>query len=132
MINKSIDRYLQQNSAALHAPRDFTEMLWEFLSRSDENYANIAEAAQISKSTLSRIISRKTAVPSRDTALALGMALHLTDQEMTEFLRARDVHDGFPADKRDFLILYHVRNRKHSLVDVNITLSEYGCELLCG
>lgn len=118
-----------KNVWAEHQP-DFRELLYEHVQRMETTDAQIAQAAAINKSTLSRILSGRTSVPSRSTTLTLALSLHLDAQETQVLLTSRDRHDSFPIDKRDFLILYCIIRGEFNLTTVNLLLDAYGCELL--
>ena len=108
----------------------FYDLLMQFVCRAGRSNAEIAADAQISRSTVTRLLSRQTASSTRDTAIAIAFALKLGAEELKLLLKARDIHDGFPADRKDYVILYQVMNGRYSVTELNELLDAYGCTLI--
>lgn len=99
----------------------FSEKLVLFAQEKDMPYSLIYKAANLDRRHFSKIISNKNYSPSRDTALALTIALRLSLPEAKEFLSLA----GFALshkNRRDIIIEYFIREKQYNLILINETL----------
>jgi hypothetical protein len=82
-------------------------------------------AADIDRRLFSKINTDKDYHPTKSTAIALGMALHLDNGEMTDLLDSA----GFTLTNTsitDLVILFCIENKIYNIMDVNSLLFETG------
>lgn len=132
LIPQELEAFVQQHTDKCQEAQQhsFYDLLLDFVRRSGKSNAEIAQAAEVSKSTVTRLLSRQTASATRDTAIAIAFALELSAEELTQLLKARDIHDGFPADRKDYVILYQIMKGRYSVIELNSLLKAYGCTMI--
>ncbi len=80
------------------------------------------KAAQMDRRLFSKVMSDAEYKPSRDTALAIAFALHLTADEAKDLL-SRAGYTLSHSNKRDIVIEYFFRERVYDLQDINLVLT---------
>lgn len=96
----------------------FVDKLLEHINRNGLQPALVYKAAQVDKRLFSKIIADREYKPSKDTAIALLLALHLDIDEACEML-ARAGYTLSHSSKRDIIIEFCFRERIFNLMDVN-------------
>ncbi len=105
--------------------RTFVDMLIFYAIRENIDYKRIYTFAHIDRRLFSKIISDRYYHPSKDTALALTLALQLNIGQAEMFLESA----GYTLSKsipRDIVIKFLIENKIYDLDDVNTVLYEIG------
>lgn len=103
----------------------FSEKLLELIKAKGKKPAEIYKKANVDKTTFSKIKSDKNYHPTKDTALAFSMALHLNLTE-TEDLISRAGYTLSSSIKRDLIVKCYIESKTYNIDDLNIKLSDYG------
>ena len=112
---------------------DFKTQLFRLIDERRLSDPEVYKKANITKQVFSKIRSKKEYQPSRNTALALALALELNLDQTTDLL-SRAGYAFSPSNKTDIVIRYCIENRIFRLFDVDSylvsfdlpTLSYYG------
>ena len=99
----------------------FVDKLLSYSREKDMSSAAIYRAAGIDRRLYSKIISDRYYKPSKDTAIAIALALHLDLKQTTELLGLA----GYTLsnwNKRDVIIEYFINERIYKLVYINEVL----------
>lgn len=112
---------------------DFSTQLFRLIDERGLSDPDVYKKANITKQVFSKIRSKKDYQPSRNTALALALALELNMDQTTDLL-SRAGYAFSPSNKTDIVIRYCIENRIFRLFDVDSyllsfdlpTLSYYG------
>lgn len=99
----------------------FVDMLIRYINMRGWRDSKVYKAAQIDRRLFSKIMSDRRYKPSKDTALALAIALKLT-LEQTDDLLDRAGYTLSHSDKRDVIIEYFIHERIYNLADINEVL----------
>ena len=107
----------------------FQEYLLELIIESGMKNSDVYHGANISKQHFSKIMSNKDYHPTKNTACALAIALHL-DIAKTEALLEKAGLVLSDSSRFDLAVDYFIRNRMYNIVEDNIILDENDLELL--
>ncbi|MBQ6213855.1 MAG: hypothetical protein IJJ67_00315 [Oscillospiraceae bacterium] len=103
----------------------FTDSLLAYIGKKNLRYKEVYTAARIDRKLFSKITSDRSYTPSKDTCIALAMALNLNPDEAAEFLSRA----GFVLShsiRRDVIIEYFFREGEYSVDDLNTVLYQMG------
>ncbi len=106
----------------------FSEMLMRLIKESGEKIPDIYTKAQIDCKHFSKIKNRKNYQPSRDTAIALAMALKLDFETAKELIAAAGY--TLSKSKRDLIITFFIQNKIFDTFLLNYYFEEYNQPLL--
>lgn len=106
----------------------FSEMLMRLIKESGEKIPDIYTKAQIDCKHFSKIKNRKDYQPSRDTAIALAMALKLDFEKAKELIATAGY--SLSKSKRDLIITFFIQNKIFDTFLLNDCFYEYGQRLL--
>ena len=98
--------------------RSFVYRLLEYISCSGLQATQVYKAAQIDKRLFSKMMSDREYRPSKDTAVALLLALHLNIDEANDML-SRAGYTLSHSNKRDIILEFCFREEIFNLMDVN-------------
>jgi len=107
----------------------FQEHLLELIIERDMKNADVYHGANISKQHFSKIMSNKYYNPTKNTACALAISLHLNIAE-TEALLEKAGLALSGSSRFDLAVEYFIENRMYNIVEDNIILDENDLELL--
>jgi len=99
----------------------FVDKLLFYINRKGVKDSDVYKAAQIDKRLFSKIVSDRQYKPSKDTAIALALALELSIDEAKDIL-SRAGYAFSHSSKRDIIIEYFFREKVYNLMDVNDVL----------
>ena len=132
VIDSEINRRLMSANVielndALERSRNqtFVERLTALIGVRDVRDSVIYKAAQIDRRLFSKMMSDSQYKPSKDTAVALALALQLPLTQANDLL-SRAGYTFSHSDKRDIVIEYFFRERIYDLIDINIVLDKLG------
>lgn len=103
----------------------FIDSLLVYIGKKNLRDKEVYTAARIDRKLFSKITSDRSYTPSKDTCIALAMALKLKPDEAAEFLSRA----GFALShsiRRDVIIEYFFREGEYSVDDLNTVLYQMG------
>lgn len=96
----------------------FVDMLTRYINEKGWRDSKVYKAAQMDRRLFSKIMSDQYYKPSKDSALALAIALELTLKQTNDLL-SRAGYTLSHSDKRDVIIEYFIREGIYNLSDIN-------------
>ena len=121
----SLDDFLKEKDAG------FTETLLNLIKKKGLKNAAVYKKANISKQHFSKLINDPDARPSKQTAIALSLALEL-DLEGTRDLIGRAGYALTNSSTFDLIIRYFIEHQQFNVIEINIALYEFDQNLLGG
>ena len=112
----------------------FSEKLIELIKEKGKKPADIYKKAEIDKALFSKIKSDKNYHPTKGTALAFAIALHLSLDE-TQDLIGRAGYALSNSIKRDLIVRCYIEYKTYNVNDLNEKMIDYGFDPLtnkCG
>ena len=107
----------------------FTETLLDLIKQKGLKNSAVYKKANISKQHFSKIINDPNAKPSKQTAIALALALEL-DLEHTRDLIGRAGYALTNSSTFDLIIRYFIEHKQFNVIEINIALYEFDQSLL--
>ena len=101
--------------------KTFTETLMWYIAKTGKTDSAIYNSALMDRRLFSKIMSDRNYKPSKDTAVALVLALHL-NLEQAEDLLKRAGYSLSHSNKRDIVIEYFIREEVYDLMVINDVL----------
>ncbi len=101
-------------------PTFVDKMLYHILVKGKRD-SEVYKAAQVDKRLFSKMISNREYSPSKDTVVALAMALKLTLEEADDLL-SRAGYTLSHSNRRDIIIEFFFREEIYNLVEANAIL----------
>ena len=121
----SLPDFLKQADAG------FTETLLKLIDKTGKKDSEIYKKANLSKQHFSKIRNNPDYKPTKQTAIALALALEL-DLEQTKDLIGRAGYALSNSSKFDLIIRYFIEQKNYNVVEINIALYEFDQSLLGG
>ena len=119
----SLPDFLKQEDAG------FTETLLKLIDRTGRKDSEIYKKANLSKQHFSKIRNNPDYKPTKQTAIALALALEL-DLEGTKDLIGRAGYALSNSSKFDLIIRYFIEQRNYIVMEINLALYEFDQSLL--
>ena len=113
------------------ADAGFTEKLLNLIDQTGKKDSEIYKKANLSKQHFSKIRNNPDYKPTKQTAVALALALEL-DLEATRDLIGRAGYALNNSSKFDLIIRYFIEQGNYNVVQINIVLYEFDQSLLGG
>lgn len=107
----------------------FVDRLLFYINEKGVRDSEVYKAAQIDKRLFSKMVSNREYKPSKDTAIALAMALELSLNEATDML-SRAGYAFSHSNKRDIIIEFFFREKLYDLMDANDVLYRLNQKLI--
>lgn len=107
----------------------FVDRMLHYINKKGVRDSEVYKAAQIDKRLFSKMVSNREYKPSKDTAIALALALELSLDEANDML-SRAGYTFSHSNKRDIIIEYFFREKVYSLIDVNDVLYRLNQKLI--
>jgi len=107
----------------------FTETLLKLIDRAGKKDSEIYKKALLSKQHFSKIRNNPHYKPTKQTAIALALALEL-DLEQTRDLIGRAGYALTNSSRFDLIIRYFIERKQYNLVEINMVLYEFDQTLL--
>ena len=111
------------------ADAGFTETLLKLIDKSGKKDSEIYKKANLSKQHFSKIRNNPDYKPTKQTAIALALALEL-DLEQTKDLIGRAGYALSNSSKFDLIVRYFIEQKNYNIVEINIALYEFDQSLL--
>lgn len=99
----------------------FVDRLLYYINKRGVRDSEVYKAAQVDKRLFSKMVSNHEYKPSKDTAIALALALELSLDEANDLL-SRAGYTFSHSNKRDIIIEFFFREKVYNLIDVNDVL----------
>ncbi len=112
-----------------HRGKPFAKLLMERVNARGEKPSDVYKRANICKQHYSKIISKSTYHPSKQTVVAFAAALELTYDELTSWLRTAG-YALSDADRFDLVITHCFLNKLTDVLKINALLYKYDLPLL--
>ena len=119
----SLPDFLKQADAG------FTETLLKLIDKKGKKDSEIYKKANLSKQHFSKIRNNPDYKPTKQTAIALALALEL-DLEATKDLIGRAGYALSNSSKFDLIIRYFIEQGNYNVVEINMALYEFDQSLL--
>ena len=113
------------------ADAGFTETLLKLIDKTGKKDSEIYKKANLSKQHFSKIRNNPDYKPTKQTTIALALALEL-DLEQTKDLIGRAGYALSNSSKFDLIIRYFIEQKNYNVVEINIALYEFDQSLLGG
>ena len=107
----------------------FSEKLMELISKKGKKPAEIYKKANVDRALFSKIKGDKNYHPTKSTALAFAIALHLSLEE-TQDLIGRAWYALSNSINRDLIVRCYIESRIYNIFDINEKLVDYGYDPL--
>ncbi len=107
----------------------FSEMLMRLIRNKNESEVGVYRKAGITPQHFSKIRSRRGYQPTKETVLALALALSLDLPQTKDLLRSAGLAFTH-ADKRDIVVEYFIINRNWDIFSLNETLDHLSLPVL--
>lgn len=108
-IQKALDNSINQT---------FVDRLLYYINKKGLRDSELYKAAQVDKRLFSKMVSNREYKPSKDTAIALALALELSLDEAKEML-SRAGYTFSHSNKRDIIVEFFFREKVYNLMDAN-------------
>lgn len=117
--------------AVNHVGETFTEMLLRLIDEKGYADPDIYQRANIDRRLFSKIRSNLHYKPSKNTALALAIALKL-NLDQTADLLVRAGYALSPANRFDLIVQYFIKNDNYNIYEINKALYDFDESVLGG
>ena len=107
----------------------FSETLLKLIDERGKKDSEIYKKANLSKQHFSKIRNNPGYKPTKQTAIALALALEL-NLDQTKDLIGRAGYALSNSSKFDLIIRYFIEQKKYNVVEINMTLYEFDQSLL--
>ena len=107
----------------------FVDRMLYYINLKGLRDSEVYKSAQVDKRLFSKIVSNNEYKPSKDTAIALAMALELSLDEANDLL-SRAGYTFSHSNKRDIIIEFFFREKVYNLIDVNEVLYSLNQKLI--
>ena len=141
MTKEEIEAFIKENephplhdSARSHSLEDFmdiqqnesfSDILLRFIKESGMTEVECYKTAGITAQHFSKIRSNRDYRPTKETVLALAIALRLDLPKTKDLLRAGGLAFTH-ASRTDMIVEYYIINQNWNLFEINQTLDSYG------
>ena len=108
-----------------HLEDNFTQRLWKHIKKKGLSDVEVYKKANLDRRLFSKIRNEKAYKPSKGTAIALGMALELNEDEFEDLLKRA----GFAlsnGNKEDVIVNYFLEQKLYDVAVINEALVYYG------
>ncbi len=107
----------------------FSDMLFRLIREKGESEVDIYRKAGITPQHFSKIRSRSDYQPTKDTVIALALALKLTLPKTKELMRTAGLAFTH-SSRKDMVIEYYIINKNWDIFKINETLDSLGLEII--
>ena len=107
----------------------FVDRLLHYINEKGVRDSEVYKAAKVDKRLFSKMVSNREYKPSKDTAIALALALELSLDEANDML-SRAGYTFSHSNKRDIIIEFFFREKVYNLMDANDVLYRLNQKLI--
>lgn len=127
--SKNLDKPKKLEDYIKNFDKSFVLTLCDLIEEKKLTNVQCYKKANISKKTFSKLLSNINYQPSRNTAIALAIALELDIDETQDFI-SKAGYSLTKCHKFDLIIRYFIENKKYDIFLINETLFEFNEKLL--
>lgn len=122
--NHSLDDFIE-----IQANESFSDLLLRFIRESGMTEVEVYKVAGITAQHFSKIRSDRNYRPTKETVLALAIAMKLDLPTTKDLLRAGGLAFTH-ASKTDIIVEYYIINQNWDIFEINEALDSYGLKPL--
>ena len=123
----NFDKMLQTLEHSVN--QTFVDRLLYYINEKGVRDSEVYKAAQVDKRLFSKMVTNREYKPSKDTAIALALALELSTDEANDLL-SRAGYTFSHSNKRDIIIEFFFREKLYNLIDANYILQRLDQKLI--
>ena len=124
--NLNLDDFVKKNKQPT-----FTELLFQYIDQSGQSDSDVYKKAGLDRRLFSKIRSNSHYRPSKNTAIALSLALNLSEKDVAKLIGAA----GYilsDSDTADLVIKYCIEQRVYDIYSVNLALDYFSLKPIAG
>ena len=125
MPNKSIESARSLEDLLEVPCETFCEKLFRLIREKNQDDVEVYKRANLDRKHFSKIRSNVNYKPTKKTALALAIALHLDMAEITDLLARAELALS-PSNKGDLIVMYFIERQKYDIWEINSMLFKFG------
>ena len=124
MSNKSIESGRSLEDIFVEPGETFCEKLFRLIHEKNQDDVDVYKRANLDRKHFSKIRSNVNYKPTKKTALALAIALHLDMDETTDLLARAELALS-PSNRGDLIVKYFIERQKYDIWEINSRLSAH-------
>ena len=125
MSNKSIESGKSLEDIFVEPGETFCEKLFMLIHEKNQDDVEVYKRANLDRKHFSKIRSNVNYKPTKKTALALAIALHLDMDETTDLLARAELALS-PSNRGDLIVKYFIERQKYDIWEINSMLFKFG------
>lgn len=125
MPNKSIESARSLEDILVDPGETFCAKLFRLIHEKNQDDVEVYKRANLDRKHFSKIRSNVNYKPTKKTALALAIALHLDMDETTDLLARAELALS-PSNRGDLIVKYFIERQKYDIWEINSMLFKFG------
>ena len=125
MPNKSIESARSLEDILVDPGETFCAKLFKLIHEKNQDDVEVYKRANLDRKHFSKIRSNVNYKPTKKTALALAIALHLDMDETTDLLARAELALS-PSNRGDLIVKYFIERQKYDIWEINSMLFKFG------
>lgn len=125
MPNKSIESARSLEDILVDPGETFCAKLFRLIQEKNQDDVEVYKRANLDRKHFSKIRSNVNYKPTKKTALALAIALHLDMDETTDLLARAELALS-PSNRGDLIVKYFIERKKYDIWEINSMLFKFG------